>query len=235
MAVAPQTVWLSHVLDADTPLYGGGSGIAIRPDKSMAAGDSCNTSLLTLPAHAGTHVDAPRHFLAQGAAVDDYPADAWVFSTPGMIRIDAVPGQLIGAQDLAGLEDLPAAMDLLLIRTGFESFRGEETYWARGPGLAAAVAGRLSRRFPALQAVGFDFISVSSLLHREQGRQAHKAFLGAGIRIFEDLSFSALPPGAVPAAVVALPLRVRSGDGAPVSVIGFLRPAGFPPCRQERP
>ncbi|MFH1985461.1 MAG: hypothetical protein ABIL58_26795 [Pseudomonadota bacterium] len=44
----------------------------------------------------------------------------------------------------------------------------------------------------------------------------------AGIRIFEDLSFAGLDVGAVLDQVVALPLRVVDGDGAPCTVIGFL-------------
>ena len=37
--------------------------------------DGYATSLLTLPSHTGTHLDAPAHFVAGGMTVDQIPLD----------------------------------------------------------------------------------------------------------------------------------------------------------------
>lgn len=216
-------VWLSHPLDADTPLYGGDKGIDIRPDKSMANGDSCNTTTLKIPVHAGSHVDAPAHFIAGGQAVTDYDAQAWIFDHPRVVAVPAAPGMLMGPEDLGRIQQGPPRTDLLLIRTGFEDHRGKPVYWQNAPGIAPETADFLLARLPGLKAVGFDFISISSLAHREAGRAAHRAFLGAGLRIFEDLSLNALDLGKQLDRVIALPLRISGADGAPCTVVGFLQ------------
>jgi arylformamidase len=215
-------IWLSHPLDIDTPLYGGADGIDILPEKSMAEGDSCNTTILKLPAHAGSHVDAPAHFIADGLTITDYPAGAWIFDHPLVIEVPAAPGSLMGPENLDQIHGSSKQTDLLIIRTGFGQRRSDTEYWQNSPGIAPETALFLKTQMPQIQAVGFDFISISSLAHREAGRAAHRAFLGAGLRIFEDLSLNALDPARPLDRVIALPLRVAGADGAPCTVIGFL-------------
>ena len=42
----------------------------------MAQGDPCNLSQISTTAHIGTHMDAPRHFLADGAGIETMPIAA---------------------------------------------------------------------------------------------------------------------------------------------------------------
>lgn len=145
--------WLSHIIDTETPLYGGQKGgIRIEPDKSIAAGDACNTSQMTMPVHAGTHVDAPRHFIDAGSAIDVIPADRWVFRHPVVANIDVSPGQLIQPDDIK--VQLPDNTDVCLFRTGFEKFRQTDTYWKMGPGIAPETAEFLHARCPNMKAIG---------------------------------------------------------------------------------
>lgn len=45
---------------------------------SLADGDVVNQSWLNLDAHAGTHVDAPAHFLEGGATIEQLDLDALI-------------------------------------------------------------------------------------------------------------------------------------------------------------
>ena len=38
-------------------------------------GDACNLTYLKMCAHNGTHMDAPRHFLDEGKAIDELPLE----------------------------------------------------------------------------------------------------------------------------------------------------------------
>ncbi|MCD4652235.1 MAG: hypothetical protein K8S56_10695 [Candidatus Cloacimonetes bacterium] len=69
--------------------------------------------------------------------------------------------------------------------------------------------------------IGMDFISVSSLRHREIGRSAHKSFLKLDILLIEDMSLSVLNSSCEIKEVIALPLRFSNADGAPCTVIGY--------------
>lgn len=209
-------ILLSHILNEQTPLYGGARDLHFRPAKSIAAGDSSNTMTWTLTNHAGTHMDAPRHFVEKGASVTDFAAEDWMFGKVVLKDIAPVAaGHLIGPGDLGDLED----GDLLLIRSGFERHRGEDLYWKDSPGLHKDLAPALKERMPSLRAVGMDFISVSNINNREMGRVAHRAFLGAGILLIEDMKLS--PLTAAPEKVLVAPVMVEGADGSPCTVFAW--------------
>ena len=62
-------------LDADLPVYPGNTPFVLEPIKRIARGDSSNVSTLHMSAHAGTHVDAPRHFFDAGRAPTRYSSN----------------------------------------------------------------------------------------------------------------------------------------------------------------
>lgn len=213
-------IFLSHILNEGTPLYGGGRGVAAKQEKAIGIGDSCNTSVLTMPSHAGTHVDSPYHFLATGKSVDQYAPEAWFFHSPHVIFFSAQPGQLITPEDLNLAVGLDKDTDLILLCSGFELHRNTDIYWKEGPGLAPKLAEYFINHCPNLRAVGMDFLSISSLKHREEGRAAHRAFLERGILLFEDMSLKVIGSDNRLEKVSVFPLRFAKADGAPVTVVG---------------
>jgi arylformamidase len=220
--MAARWIWLSHALSDAMPTYGDGEKPAFLPLKAMARGDSCNTARWTLPNHSGTHVDAPRHFFPDGPTISDYPAEFWVFRHSWCAAIPQPDGGgLIGQEQLPWCE-IPQQTDLLLLKTGFGSQYGAERYWRDNPGLAPELAARLRSECPALRAVGFDFISVSSWRHRDAGREAHRAFLdpaGPPLLLVEDMNLSGLQPGSTFNRVIVAPLRVGHADASPCTVL----------------
>lgn len=172
--------------------------------------------------HLGSHVDVPRHFVADGKAVDDYDIREWIFRRCCLADVRVATGVVITPADVEPyLKGCPDT-DLLLLRTGFESKRGANEYWEDGPGCAPSLAGWLRERLPSIAALGIDSLSLSSRRHRELGRQAHRDFLGAAFRILEDLSLHALPLGNAVRVVIALPLYIEGADGAPCTVAAWL-------------
>jgi len=213
---------LSHVLSTSTPAYGGGAGLSVEHVKDMSCGDSCNAVSLNISNHLGSHVDVPKHFFSDGLTVNDYDINDWVFRNvlcvagiieqKGIVNIETIDSGLKGHDDV----------DLLLIRTGFEAFRGEDTYWKESPAFSPDLANYLKNRLPSIKAVGLDTISISSVCHREIGYEAHKEFLSRNIRIFEDLSLNAIPSATTISQVIALPLFFEGADGAPCTIIAKL-------------
>src|SRR6187431_1953921 len=66
---------VSVPLDAALANYPGNTPFTLEPIKRMARGDSSNVSSLHMSAHAGTHVDAPRHFFDDGSGVETLPLE----------------------------------------------------------------------------------------------------------------------------------------------------------------
>ena len=71
---ARRVVDMTHTLSAEFPTFGGAPGIAY--DKQFDFNeDGYNLYVLTVNEHTGTHLDAPLHFSADGAAVDAIPPE----------------------------------------------------------------------------------------------------------------------------------------------------------------
>ncbi|HRR42098.1 MAG TPA: cyclase family protein [Syntrophales bacterium] len=217
-----RVIWLSHVIEETTPLYGGKRDISIRTIKSINKGDAYNETSISMPSHTGTHVDAPRHFLEKGMTVSDYPPAAWIFHHPCLVEVEVPPTMLIRPEDIIGKVQWSEETDLLLVKTGFERRRSEEVYWREGPGLSSSFAVYIMRMMPHLKAVGIDFISISTLTDRDEGRQVHHLLLEKGIRIIEDLSLEGIRDRARIRCVIVLPLRMVGGDGAPCTVLAWI-------------
>src|SRR5947207_7397330 len=69
--------------------------------KRMSRGDTNNSSSMHTSVHAGTHVDAPFHFVPGGATIESLPLNIFM----GPARVCAVEtADQITAGDIAGLE-----------------------------------------------------------------------------------------------------------------------------------
>jgi len=110
--------------------------------------------------------------------------------------------------------------DLVLLKTGIEKYRDQERFWKYPPGFSPDICDYLMKRFKSFSAVGMDAISISSFQYREVGRLAHEAFLGSGIRIFEDLALGNITKSTKLKKVIALPFRYKNADGSPATLIG---------------
>jgi kynurenine formamidase len=213
-------IYLSYPLSAETPAYGGGDSLRVSSGKSIQAGNSCNTSIWKLSNHLGTHIDFPKHVAKDGKAGDDYPPEFWIFNHPKLVDLSPVqPGHIIGPVDIERAS-LGTDVDLLLIKTGFCYLRPEPLYWQENPGLDPSVADFLRESFPSLKVIGFDFISLSSFMHRELGRKAHSAFLdhACPLLLLEDVNLSFVDVETRLKDVIISPLVVAQSDAAPCTV-----------------
>lgn len=214
-------VLLSHNLSPQSPMYGGGEGFVCKAKSQISAGDSSNTEFWRLPNHIGTHIDAPKHFIADGTALTDFPPDFWEFQNPQILDTPCRPSELILPSHVE--KKIGIKTDILLLKTGFEQFRNEEIYWRENPGLSPELAVFIRENFPSIRAIGFDSISASSFQNREIGRAAHRAFLGGEnpVLLIEDMKFSGVP--AELSRVLVAPIFVENTDGAPVTIFGWER------------
>jgi arylformamidase len=160
---------------------------------------------LTLSTHLGTHVDAPAHFIPDGATVEALPLAALV--GPCQV-IDAGDGPLIEPADLE-----PAARGArrLLLKTASGSFWDEPAFRQDFVALSPAASTWLVTQ--GILLVGIDYLSVDPY----DADAAHRILLGAGVVVLEGLDLRAVPPGAYD--LSALPLKVAGADGAPTRVV----------------
>ena len=217
--------YLSYKLSPLIPGYGSiGQKLELCKINSIAKGDSCNTFKIGMENHWGTHVDCPAHFFTHGAKVADYSCDFWFFKKPQVIKIIALPGQIIRKEDIQG--SIIPETDLILFQSGWGEFRGENTYSFNNPGLNPGLGQWLRTNYPNVRAIGIDWVSISSFQHRELGRNAHRAFLdvkgeGNSILLIEDMNLST--DLSCLTEVWVAPLQIEEIDSAPCTVVGFFK------------
>ena len=196
-------IQLSYPLSEQTPFYSSLPKPELRQIYDLSKGDVCNSFYFTTSNHCGTHVDAPRHFCPDGRRIAEYSLPELLFSRPAVLDIPLADNQLIEPEHLRpSLASLPPDTDLILLRSRFGQFRGDEAhYMERSPGFGPAAAALLMERFPKLRALAVDFMSISSPAHESAGADAHRVFLGCtddaarSILLVEDaLLPSSLPP-----------------------------------------
>jgi arylformamidase len=207
-------IFLSYYLSETTPVYGGEKG-AIRFEKirSIEKSDNSNNLKLTFPAHVGTHIDFPFHFSMDGKKCEDYPPAFWVFHKVGYLN--CMPKDV-----MSKLSELDNDIELLILKTEFGKLRMKEEYWSNQPIIPANFAQIFKMKFPLLRVFGFDLISLTSKLNREEGKSAHINFLiNHNILVLEDMNLENLKEA--PSTVLISPLLVKGADGVPCTVFAF--------------
>ena len=215
-------IYLSYMLDENTPTYGSRNVFDINKKASIAKGDVANDSFISTTVHIGTHIDMPYHFYENGQTIEDYCSIDFIFKNILFLEIE--PNSIIIKDEL--LEKLEQVenkknFDLLLVKTGICYKRDEEIFWKENYGFDPSIADYLRKKFPNIRVFGFDSISVSSFAHRMIGREAHKAFLEPSnpILLLEDMDLRDINEQNVIHEVHVVPLRIKKCDGLPCTVI----------------
>jgi len=191
-------------------VYEGDPPVVVSPALSLDRGDPANVSRLTLGSHTGTHVDAPRHFIAGAAPIDAAPLDVLM----GPARVVAWPSGPIGPAAVAAAG--VAGERRVIFKTGNSALWDAPGFVRDYQSLTLEAADALVQAGVAL--VGIDYLSIEAFGAR--GHPVHHRLLEAGVIILEGLDLSAVGPGRYE--LVCLPLRIRDGDGAPARAL--LRP-----------
>ena len=211
------TTWI----DVSVPMR---SGMVHWPDNppievvrvmDLDKGDPATVSRLSLGVHTGTHVDAPVHFLADGAGVDAVPLDQLL----GEARVvEVTDGPSIGAAQLRPVDPRPGERLLFKTRNSARCWKADR-FLADFVYLSTEGAALLAER--RVRTVGIDYLSIAGM---DEGVPTHRTLLEQGICIIEGLDLSSIQPGSYE--LICLPLRLAGADGAPARVLLRARPPG---------
>ena len=200
-------------LSAAVPTFPGDPRFHMEFTHKIADGQPYNVARITLGAHAGTHVDAPYHFLADGATVEALPLEILM----GKCRVVEVRAR--EKIERAELEALDMRADIrVLLKTRMSGqlrvreFQEDFVYLTPDAARYLVQAG--------IKLVGIDYLSVEKFGSHDFS--AHHALLGAGVVIIEGLDLSEVEPGEYD--MTCLPLRIVGADGSPARVVLRSRP-----------
>jgi kynurenine formamidase len=214
-----RVVDLTRTLGPDTQVYPGDPEPVITPVAGIAA-DGCNLAAVYMGSQSGTHADAPYHFRADGARIDEL--DPRLFLGHGVV-VDAgglpartpIPWGHIAAQ-LGGL----APGTIVLLRTGWARHYGTPAYFDH-PYLNGEAATRLLEL--GVRTLGVDCPNPDETpddAHPGDGWPVHRAFAAAGGVLIENLCRLEEVDFPKPW-ISALPIPLAAADGAPVRAVAM--------------
>lgn len=205
------------IIDLTLTLYHGMRGVEIHPHTRIAS-EGYNTTNLTLYSHAGTHMDAPLHFLEGGATIDQWDLAKCIGPALVVNLSHKTPNSLITVEDLAPYADQIGPGGRLLLRTDWDAHAGLPDYRTHFPRIARELARWLVAR--GVWLVGVQTPSVAALADREELRDVHQILLRGQVVIVECLAnLAQLPPTVT---LIALPLKVQGGDGSPIRAVALI-------------
>jgi arylformamidase len=199
---------ISVSIDQNLPTYPGNTPFSLEPTQRIAQGGSSNVSSIRMSAHAGTHVDAPRHFFDNAPGIEELPLEMLI----GRARVvEITAGKAIDAAELAGL-DLGEDVRVLF-KTHNSTLWGSPEFHRDYVGVTESGARYLVNQ--GIKVVGVDYLSVEEF--KKPGAPAHHVLLGAGTIVIEGLNLRDVEPGIYE--MTCLPLKIVGADGAPARVI----------------
>lgn len=220
MDARSRVVELAHVIEDGMPVFPGLPSPRIGAHLDHAASRSRYDGkaefffgMVEMPGNTGTYLDSPFHRYADRADLADVPLDRLV-DLPGIV-VDCS-----GAEGRALDVDLPRR-DLrdhaVLVRTGWDTRWGAESYWEPGPYLSEESVARLLHAGAAL--VGVDFWNADDV--DDPRRPVHTRLLAEGVTIVEHMcNVGALPAEGFRFFAPVLPLR--GGASFPVRAFALV-------------
>ena len=165
---------------------------------SMESGDLYNLTEFSMCAHNGTHIDAPRHFLKDGNAVDEMPLESFVGKACVLEHQGIVTGEDARRMLDRGARLDPEAARRMLIKGDIEVGADAARVFADA---GILLLGNES------QTVGPE----------DAPMEVHLLLLSAGVVLLEGIRLSDVPEGVY--FLCAAPLNLSGADGSPSRAI----------------
>ena len=198
---------ISLNLSPDTVRWVVAPPLEVHERRRMSRGDDANASALTVSVHAGTHVDAPLHFLPDGAGIDALPLERFIGGAL-VHQVDA--DRYITA---AHVDAIPLdGATRVLFKTRNSALLKRRDYEPNFVAFSVEAARALVAR--GVDLVGLDYLSVA---HADEQVPVHRAFLDHGVILLEGVDLSEVVPGRYE--LICFPLRLRGLDGAPCRAV----------------
>jgi arylformamidase len=212
-AAKPNT-WIDATATLDpatTPVYEGDAPMKFDFLKDMRKGDGYTLSAYSLGAHSGTHIDAPMHFVRDGAPIDRVPLEPLI----GPARVIDIPDavQSINAAELNRHEWRGGPRIIFRTRSSQRGWMHSSTFHRDFAYVAPDAAQLLADA--GVQLVGIDYISAEQF--GAPAPMTHRILLGRGIPIVEGLALEGVGPGDYD--LIVLPMKVGGHEAAPARAV----------------
>jgi kynurenine formamidase len=230
VAATLRAVDLSHPLDSHMAGWRGKERARIEveevvmehgvPDIVIAA------TRIAMVCHAGTHIDAARHFYADGRTIDQYPTTRFVCRA-WAVDIPREAGHEVSADELRALDPGVEPGDALFLHFGFADRYTTPEYHDH-PFLGADATDYLVER--GIGMLGVDLVTPDAPPVRRTPDfdfPVHTRLLSRDILIMENVGPGVKDVLGRSFLLVTPPLRIEDGDASPVAPVALIDEDGL--------
>lgn len=201
---------LTHEIHKGMMTYPGDPQISLE-EAMVHETDYCHVDYLRCGSHAGTHIDAPYHFLPEGKRITDFPISRFIGEGIVWDLRDKKPKEAITEEDVMVLREKVKVGDFLLLQTGWcEKYDSDE--YLDHPFITGEAAQLLVDM--GVRIVAVDFLNVDPT--RWEQWDAHPVLLGNEVLIVENVANSLTLDAEKRYAFGFMPLKLMGSDGAPI-------------------
>ena len=201
---------ISVLLGEESIDYPGDTPYQRKTVQSLLSGDDCNLSELTMSAHAGTHLDAPFHFVSNGKTIDQIPIERFICSAH---VVEAKDETAVYTHKL-NIPNIQKGDAILFKTQNSTSGRCANGIFDENFIYLSEEAARWCVK-KKVGLVGLDYISVEA--YSSKTSTVHRKLLENNILILEGLNLAKVPEGHY--TLLCFPLKIKGGDGSPVRAV----------------
>ncbi|MBD2436646.1 cyclase family protein [Nostoc sp. FACHB-110] len=226
-----RVIHLSHIIDRNIPQWPGDPPVEFTTVAKIPD-DGYYLRRFSIGEHSATHINAPNSFFADGAGIEQYPAELLV--VPAVVIDICVAAAdnsdyALTIADILAWEEIHGEIEsgnVVLVYTGWQhkwgdrrAFFNQDTQgMMHFPGFSSyATQFLLNQR--RISGVGIDTHGVDP--GNDQSFATNHLILAQSGIVLENLTnLDQLPPKGTTLAIA--PLRLRGGSGSPVGVLAFV-------------
>jgi len=202
---------ISVLLGVESITYPGDPPYRRNLISAIRSGDICDVSKLEMSAHAGTHIDAPSHFIANEAqTIDQYSAEEFIM--PALV-VDIENKTAIHPEELRKADLQPGEAVLFKTENSLSGRCKNGVFSEEYVYLSSEAAQYCVEKKAKL--VGIDYITIEK--YGDQAFPSHKTIMKNGIFILEGINLADVPPGRY--SLLCLPLKIKGGEASPVRAV----------------
>jgi len=200
---------ISYTIKKSSIVWPGDTPISIERTCEIGKAESHATmSKFILSSHAGTHVDAPKHFVADGESLENLALDKLI----GRVLVIELDEDEISKEVLEKLNIKEDTKRIIFKTKNSKRFSGEEEFFTDYVSVTISGAKWLVKR--GIKLVGSDYLSVASY---EDIAEVHRILLASNMVLLETLFLKNIKPGYYD--LVCLPLKIEGADGSPARAV----------------
>lgn len=173
---------LSHKFNINDDVFPGTDRMnCIRTHKVPTEG--YNLTLVTVNSHAGTHTDAPLHFIDNGTSLGEVNIEKYVGKCFVVdCHQNGEPNAFIELEDVVPYEEQIKKAGKVIFYTGWDKQFGKDNFFTEYPGLTEELT-------EYLVGLGVDMVGVEGpSLSTVKGTEVHHILLEKGVAVVESLA-----------------------------------------------